>query len=123
MIIMRSHGYTGAKRWMVGSVAERVSQHASVPVFVLRERGSVPAGPHPDALQPLKVLVGLDGSDYSKEAIAPTIALISALAAPAQGSIHLLRVVTPPEHQHFDWHDQSREETIEHVKLNMREIA
>lgn len=123
LIIICSHGSTGMMHALMGSIAERVSQHASVPVFVLRERGSVPTGPHPDALQPLKVLVGLDGSDYSKEAIAPTIALISALAAPAQGSLHLLRVVKPPEHQHFGWHDQSREETIEQVKQNMRETV
>jgi len=122
-VVICSHGSTGMMHAIMGSVAERVSQHASVPVFVLRERGSVPAGLHPDALQPLKVLVGLDGSDYSKEAIAPTIALISALAAPAQGSLHLLRVVKLAEHQHFGWHDQPREETIEQVKQNMRETV
>jgi len=123
LVVICSHGSTGMMHAIMGSVAERVSQHASVPVFVLRERGSVPAGPHPDALQPLRVLVGLDGSDYSKEAIAPTIALISALAAPAQGSLHLLRVVKPAEHQHFGWHDQPREETVEQVKQNMRETV
>jgi nucleotide-binding universal stress UspA family protein len=49
--------------------------------------------------------------------------LISALAAPAQASLHLLRVLKPTEHQHFGWHDQSPKETIEHVKQDMREIA
>jgi nucleotide-binding universal stress UspA family protein len=123
LIVICSHGSTGMMHAIMGSIAERVSQHAPVPVFVLRERGPVPASPHPDALQPLKVLVGLDGSDYSKEAIAPTIALISALAAPAQGSIRLLRVVKPAEHQHFAWHDLPQEETVEQVKQNMREMV
>jgi len=123
LVVICSHGSTGMMHAIMGSIAERISQHASVPVFVLRERGSVPAGPHPDALQPLKVLLGLDGSTYSREAIAPTIALISALAAPAQGSLHLLRVVKPAEHHHFGWHDQPQEETIEQVKQNMRETV
>lgn len=123
LIVICSHGSTGMMHAIMGSIAERVSQHAPVPVFVLRERGPVPVGPHPDALQPLKALVGLDGSDYSKEAIAPTIALISALAAPAQGSIHLLRVIKPAEHQLFGCHDQPREETVEQVKQKMREMA
>jgi nucleotide-binding universal stress UspA family protein len=120
LVVMCSHGSTGMMHAIMGSIAERVSQHATVPVFVLRERGSVPAGPHPDALQPLKVLVGLDGSDYAKEAISPTIALISALAAPAQGAIHLLRVVKPSEPGHFGWHDQPGEEAIEQAKQNLR---
>jgi nucleotide-binding universal stress UspA family protein len=81
LVVICSHGSTGMMHAMMGSIAERVSQHALVPVFVLRERGSVPASSHPDALQPLKALVGLDGSDYSVEAIAPTIAMISALAS------------------------------------------
>ncbi len=123
LVVICSHGSTGMMHAIMGSVAERVSQHASVPVFVLREKGPVPAGPHPDALQPLRVLVGLDGSDYAKEAIAPAMTLISALAAPAQGSLHLLRVVKPAGHQPFGWHDQSQEETIKQVKQEMRETV
>src|SRR5215469_13660288 len=58
-----------------------------------------------------------------KETIAPAIALISALAAPAQGALHLVRVVKSAEHQHFGWHDQPPEETIEQAKQNMRETV
>ncbi len=114
LVVMCSHGSTGMIHALMGSVAQRVSQHATVPVFILREGGPVPAGPHPDALQPLRALVGLDGSDYAKGAILPTIALISALAAPAQGAIHLLHVVKPSDHHHLD--RQQREQVIEHAK-------
>jgi nucleotide-binding universal stress UspA family protein len=123
LVVICSHGSTGMMHAIMGSVAERVSQHAPVPVFVLRERGSVPAGPHPDALQPLKILVGLDGSAYAKEAIAPTIALISALAAPAQGALHLLHVIKPTDYQHFGRHDQHREQAVEQAKQNMCEMV
>jgi universal stress protein family protein len=36
-IVMASHGYTGFKQWLMGSVAENVAQHASVPVLILRD--------------------------------------------------------------------------------------
>ena len=35
-IVIPSHGYTGLKRWFLGSVAERVVRHAKCPVLVLK---------------------------------------------------------------------------------------
>jgi nucleotide-binding universal stress UspA family protein len=35
VIVMPSHGKTGLRRWMIGSVAERVVRHARCPVLVL----------------------------------------------------------------------------------------
>ena len=37
LIVLCTHGYTGFKRWRLGSVSEKVIRHAPVPVFVLRE--------------------------------------------------------------------------------------
>ena len=95
LIILCSHGYRGMTRWVLGSVAEKVVRHAPIPVFVLREEGPVPAGPHPDTARPLRALVPLDGSSLAKTAIEPAANLIAALAAPAQGALHLVRVVKP----------------------------
>src|SRR5215475_9993339 len=39
LIVMSTHGYTGLKRVFLGSTAERVVQHASCPVFVVRQFG------------------------------------------------------------------------------------
>lgn len=36
LIAMCSHGYSGVKRWVLGSVAETVVRHSNVPVLVLR---------------------------------------------------------------------------------------
>ncbi len=111
LIVLCSHGYTGMTRWALGSVAEKVARYALVPVLVLREAGPVPAGPHPDVTRPLRALVALDGSLLAKAALAPAASLIAALAAPAQGAVHLVRVVKPvipdregkdpEEHEHF----------------------
>jgi nucleotide-binding universal stress UspA family protein len=39
LIAMCSHGYSGVKRWMLGSVTETVARHSSDPVLVLRQSG------------------------------------------------------------------------------------
>lgn len=36
LIIMASHGYSGIKRWIMGSVAEKLFRSVSVPVFLVR---------------------------------------------------------------------------------------
>ena len=46
LIVMYSHGYTGMKRLVLGSIAEKVAHHASVPVLLLREGGPGLVGPH-----------------------------------------------------------------------------
>lgn len=37
-IVIPSHGYSGIKRWFLGSVAERVVRHAKCPVLVLKTK-------------------------------------------------------------------------------------
>jgi nucleotide-binding universal stress UspA family protein len=116
LIVLCSHGYTGMTRWALGSVAEKVARHADVPVLILREGGPVPAGPHPDATRPLRALVTLDGSAHAKAALEPAASLIAALAAPAPGALHLVRVVQPvtAEHGAQDLDARSSSEQVVH---------
>ncbi len=95
MIVMCSHGYTGYKRWALGSVADKVTRHSSVPVLVLREGGHELA---PADQQPVRVLVAVDGSPLSESVLEPAAYLASALAEATshQGELHLLRVVDLP---------------------------
>jgi nucleotide-binding universal stress UspA family protein len=44
-LVMASHGRTGLPRWFLGSVAEEVVRHATVPVLLVRAQ---PATPAPD---------------------------------------------------------------------------
>jgi len=94
VIVMCSHGYTGMKRWALGSVAEKVAHAAVIPVLLLREGGSLPMGSHVDETRPLRILVPLDGSVLAKAALVPAAYLIAALAASDQGTMHVLRVAT-----------------------------
>ncbi len=96
LIVMCSHGFTGLKRWVMGSVAEKVSHHSPVPVLMLREHGLPLAGSEPRATRPMIVLLPLDGSERAQAAIEPAAQLIAALASPEQGQLHLTQAVVLP---------------------------
>jgi universal stress protein A len=36
LLVVGSHGYTGIRRWLLGSVASAVVQHSVCPVVVIR---------------------------------------------------------------------------------------
>ena len=95
LIVMTSQGNTGMKRWMLGSMAQKIACNSAMPVLVLHEKGPIPVGPHRDT-RPLRVLVPLDGSTLAKAAIEPAVQLLAAIAPPGQGSLHLMQVVKPP---------------------------
>jgi nucleotide-binding universal stress UspA family protein len=95
LIVMCSHGYTGFKRWMLGSVADKVARHAPVPILILREGEALPAiAPN----QPVRALVALDGSPLSEAVFEPVAYLVAGLAYATshQGELRLLRVIDLP---------------------------
>ncbi|GCE20548.1 universal stress protein [Dictyobacter kobayashii] len=93
IVILNSHGYTGLSRWTMGSVAEKVTRYAEMPILLLRDQSALPIGPHPDPTQPLRVLVPLDGSEHALAALEPAAEFIYALGTPAYSTIHLVRVI------------------------------
>ena len=95
------------KRWMLGSVAQKIARYSTMPVLVLHEKGPMPTGPHLDA-RPLRALVPLDGSTLAKAVIEPAAQLVAALASPGEGSLHLMRVVKPPTSQELQPGERSR---------------
>ncbi len=99
LVVMCSHGDTGLKRWLHGSVAQKVARQCTAPVLVLRQGGSAPTSSFPDPLRPLRAVmavVALDGSALAETAIMPAVSLITALAAPARGALQFTRVVKLP---------------------------
>jgi nucleotide-binding universal stress UspA family protein len=93
LVVMCSHGYTGFKRWALGSIAHKLVPHSTVPVLVLRDGGSVPTI---QTQQPMRVFVPLDGSPLSESVLEPAAQLITALAPSKQKVMHLIRVVDVP---------------------------
>lgn len=99
LVVMCSHGDTGFKRLMLGSVAQKVARQSTVPVLILRQDGTVPTSSYPDHLRPLRALmalVALDGSALAEAALLPAASLVMAMAAPARGTLQLTRVVKLP---------------------------
>ncbi len=96
LIVMTSAGKTGMKRWVLGSVAQKLARHSPLPVLVLHEKGAMLSGPRADG-GPLRALVTLDGSTLARAALEPAAQLVAALAAPGHGALHLLRVVKLPQ--------------------------
>ena len=92
LIVMSSHGETGFKRFALGSVAQYVSRHSSVPVLVLQSDGSAPFSTSYDASHPshsITALVALDGSELAEASLEPAAYVVAALATPAQGTLVL----------------------------------
>lgn len=87
LIVMGTHGRTGAARLLIGSVAEQVLRHAPCQVMTLRAESAV-AGAE-GGLGP--VLVPVDFSDFSQRALATA----RFLAERSRGALLLLHVVEP----------------------------
>lgn len=96
LIVMCSHGRTGFKRWVLGSVAHKVVHHSPTPVLLLRDRELLSTDTHTGATRPLCGLVTLDGSPLAETVLEPTVNLVTALSAPEQGTLHLTQVVKLP---------------------------
>jgi nucleotide-binding universal stress UspA family protein len=112
LVVLCSHGYSGMKRWLLGSVAEKVARYAPVPVLLLREGGPALIGTPPQAEGPLRALIPLDGSARAEAAMLPAARLITALATPGPAALHLIRVVAqlePTESKQQKWDAQMRE--------------
>ncbi len=87
LVVMVTHGYSGLRRWALGSVTERVVRGSTRPVFVIRAQEAPMLEP-PDFKQ---ILLTLDGSPVSEQAIP----LAQMLAQSAQGEIYLVQAVLP----------------------------
>jgi nucleotide-binding universal stress UspA family protein/predicted transcriptional regulator len=89
-IVMATHGRGDLRRLLLGSVAERIIQQATLPVLLVPAAGHAVA---PDHLR--RVLVPLDGSPLAERAIEVAQDVIA-----ADGTVSLVRAVPPVERLH-----------------------
>ena len=61
LVTMTTHGRSGVMRWLLGSVADRVVQHSTAPVMLVRATEGKPV-PSPAAE---RILIPLDGSEVA----------------------------------------------------------
>ncbi len=89
LVVMTTHGRGGVSRLVLGSVTERVIRLSPVPVLVVRpRRGTLKAATTAAGRMFRDIVVPLDGSELSREAVAP---LAAALAGDTR--LHLLTIV------------------------------
>lgn len=91
IVVLCSHGYGGTKRWLLGSVSQKVARHCPVPALVLHADGAILSSDHP-----LRVLVPVDGSKLSETVLEPALQFMADMSGAAQGELHLLRVINVP---------------------------
>lgn len=90
LVVMSTHGRGGLQRLWLGSVADALVRHATVPLLLVR--GTRPVAKRLAGQPPfLRVLVPVDGSERAEEAVAVTKALLGS----AHARLTLLHVVHP----------------------------
>lgn len=90
LIAMSTHGHTGLKRWVIGSVADKVIRNSNRPVRLLKSHTGSASG---ETGYGNRVLALIDGSDYSEQVI-PHAAYHARLGG---GELILMSVCEPPE--------------------------
>jgi nucleotide-binding universal stress UspA family protein len=88
LIMMATHGYSGIRRWTLGSVTEQVIHTTTRPVFIMHGAAPPPASNPPHLKH---MLLPLDGSDFSRQALP----LAAELATHTQATLHLLHAHLP----------------------------
>jgi nucleotide-binding universal stress UspA family protein len=90
LIVIATHGWSGIRRWVLGSVADKVVRATQRPVALIRAKGT-----HfhhvPEKGTMNKILVPLDGSKES-EAVIP---YVEELGSRLKGELTLVHVVPP----------------------------
>jgi nucleotide-binding universal stress UspA family protein len=87
LIVMATHGKRGLQRWVHGSLADKIIHDTAAPLLLI-QRGNYEPSPVPKLR---RILVPLDGSDLSQQALPLAISL----AARAQAELILLWIVAP----------------------------
>jgi nucleotide-binding universal stress UspA family protein len=95
LIVVATHGYTGYKRIMLGSTAERVVQHSTCPVLVVRGNARHWNGSNGqqtrNGFQLTKILVPTDFSECSKIAFS----YATGLTRDFKAELRLVHVINP----------------------------
>ncbi len=92
LILMATHGWSGVKRWILGSVADKVLRESTIPVWLVRANVSEESvrklGPGS------RVLVPLDGSELS-ETVLPHVEALAQQAVTEPTDVILVSVIEP----------------------------
>jgi nucleotide-binding universal stress UspA family protein len=93
LIALATHGYSGLKRWGIGSVASKVLSASKIPIWLIRA-GIIEEKPY-DEWPSTTLLVPLDGSELA-ESVLPHIEILAKQRSTKPVEVVLLRVAESP---------------------------
>lgn len=96
MILMATHGRSGVKRWVLGSVADKVLRASKLPVLLVRS-GTSGEAPY-DKWPRRRLVVPLDGSKVA-ESVLPHVEALAKQKGLDGIEVLLLQISEPPEIQ------------------------
>jgi len=76
LIVMATHGHSGLKRWLLGSIAEKVLRGATTPLLLIRATAE---GSKSEAVALQTLIVPLDGSPLAERALPYAVMLARTL--------------------------------------------
>lgn len=100
LIAMATHGASGLRQWLIGSVALKVVQAALNPILLVRVDGAPSAEPD---IAIHSIIVALDGSELAESVLGPVIEL----ARPLNSEIVLARAWELPASAYYRSADES----------------
>ncbi|MDD5311919.1 MAG: universal stress protein [Dehalococcoidia bacterium] len=86
LIVMASHGYSKAKKWMFGSITQKVLYGTEIPVLLIKSKSPEVSGEFN------RILVPVDGSPFSES----TLPYIEELTRKTDREVLLLHICEPP---------------------------
>jgi nucleotide-binding universal stress UspA family protein len=95
LVVSATHGRSGIKRLLLGSVTERMMRTLSCPLLIIREKKEDGFQPPKIKFSPKRILVGCDFSSDSNLAYQYGLSL----AQEVEAELHLIHVVEPPIYQ------------------------
>jgi len=118
LIAMATHGYSGVRHWMLGSVAEKVLHAAPVPLLLVRPH-KVAQGQAETATY-RTIVVPLDGSAFAEQALAEA----EAIACPQDAALLLVSILEDPPAEMVGLSDVGAAEAgiVPHWRLADRQV-
>ncbi len=116
MIVMATHGYSGLRRWALGSVTDKVVRATTTPVFVIRGN-TIDTAVVPKIK---RIMVPVDGSSLSRQALPCALEM----AVHAGAELLLLRAVPPVSVEYYNMggmNGQPMPVTMEHNRAEYYE--
>lgn len=95
LTVVATHGRSGLKRLVLGSVTERLMRILSCPLLIIRSLESPDPAAKPFSLSMQKILVGCDFSPYSELAFQYGLSL----AQEFESEVHLVHVIETPAYK------------------------